>query len=362
MKAILSILIAIHGLIHLMGFAKAFNLAPIKALTQPIPKMLGIGWGLSFLLFSAVAFFIYRNNFWWLLAMVAVGLSQVLVISSWQDAKYATILNVFILLLALIGFSQWHFEEGYKNDVGESLLRNKNIKTDLLTEKDLQHLPAPVQKYLRYVGVLNKPKVKNVRVLFEGEMRGKEKDWFAFTSQQYNFYDEPERLFFMKAKVNGLPTAGYHAYKNGGARMDVKVLSLIPVVQISGEEMFKGESVTVLNEMCLLAPATLIDQRLTWEPINDTSAKVIFTHKGISVSATLYFNEEGQLINFISDDRYEVTEQKNYRFSTPVREYKNFNGYLLPAYGEAVWHYPDGEFVYGKFYLQEVSYNDAQGK
>jgi hypothetical protein len=362
MKAILSILIAIHGLIHLMGFAKAFNMAEIKELTQPISKILGIGWGLSFLLFIAVAFFIYRNNFWWLLAMIAVGLSQVLVISSWQDAKYATILNVFILLLALIGFSQWHFEESYKNDVGESLLRNKNSTTDLLTEKDLQHLPTPVQKYLRYVGVLNKPKVAHVKIVFDGEMRGKGKDWFAFTSQQYNFYDEPDRLFFMKAKVNGLPTAGYHAYKDGSARMDVKVLSLVPVVQVSGEEMFKGESVTVLNDMCLLVPAALIDKRLTWEPINNTSTKVIFTHSGISVSAMLYFNEEGQLLNFISDDRYETTDQKNYRFSTPVRDYKNFNGYLLPGYGEAIWHYPDGEFVYGKFYLKEISYNEVPEK
>ncbi|WP_410504309.1 DUF6920 family protein [Maribacter sp. ACAM166] len=36
---------------------------------------------------------------------------------------------------------------------------------------------------------------------------------------------------------------------------------------------------------------------------------------------------------------------------------KNVNGYNLPTYGKAVWHYPDGEFVYWKFNLKSVYYN-----
>jgi len=62
--------------------------------------------------------------------------------------------------------------------------------------------------------------------MFEGEMRDKGKDWFRFTSEQYNFFDSPTRLFFMKAKVSGLPTHGYHSYKENRARMLIKLLSL----------------------------------------------------------------------------------------------------------------------------------------
>lgn len=77
----------------------------------------------------------------------------------------------------------------------------------------------------------------------------------------------------------------------------------------------------------------------------------------MSISAILYFNDIGQLTNFISDDRYAVADMQKYRFSTPVRDYKNINGYNIATYGETIWHYQDGEFVYGKFYLKSVEYN-----
>jgi hypothetical protein len=63
------------------------------------------------------------------------------------------------------------------------------------------------------------------------------------------------------------------------------------------------------------------------------------------------------LINFISEDRVDVNSNRNVPFSTPVTEYGTVNGYKLPVAADAVWHFPEGDFVYGKFYLQEVRYN-----
>jgi hypothetical protein len=264
---------------------------------------------------------------------------------------------LFLLFTALFLYSSWSFQKKYRKDVKRGLARSMDLASEPLTEKDLSRLPSPVQKYLRLAGVVGQPKVNNFKVTFEGDMRSKDQDWFSFTSEQHNFMDAPERLFFMKAKVKGLPTAGYHAYKDGEARMLIKLLSLIPVVNISGPEMLKAETVTVFNDMCLMAPATLIDRRIEWEPIDDLSAKAVFTVNNISISATLLFNEKGELINFISDDRYDVNQKQWLRFSTPVKEYKNINGFHLMTYGEAVWHYPEGKFVYGKFRVKNIEYN-----
>jgi hypothetical protein len=267
------------------------------------------------------------------------------------------LLLVIILIVALIIYGQRSFQSQYQKDVQQGLARKAESQPDILTEQDLVHLPGPIQQYLRLAGVVGKPKVHNFKVTFEGDMRSKDQEWFRFTSEQHNFMDAPERLFFMKAKVKGLPTAGYHAYKEGEARMLIKLLSLIPVVNISGPEMLKAETVTVFNDMCLMAPATLIDDRIQWEPIDDLSAKAVFTVDKISITATLFFNEKGELINFISDDRYDVNQKQWLRFSTPVKEYKNINGFHLISYGEAVWHYPEGEFVYGKFRVKNIEYN-----
>jgi hypothetical protein len=63
------------------------------------------------------------------------------------------------------------------------------------------------------------------------------------------------------------------------------------------------------------------------------------------------------LVNFISEDRWAVADMKQYPFSTPVSNYRNINGYNLPTYGEAIWHYPDGEFIYGKIEIKDIECN-----
>jgi hypothetical protein len=196
-----------------------------------------------------------------------------------------------------------------------------------------------------------------MRVVFEGEMREKGKDYFPFTSEQYNFFDEPTRLFFMKAKINGMLVPGYHRYLQATASMDIKLFGLFSIVKHSGDVMNKAETVTLFNDMCLMAPATLIDKRIQWEIINNNSAKATFTNHGITIIATLYFNDHGQLINFISNDRTAVADMSQYPFSTPAKDFRKINDIIVAGYGEAVWHYPEGKFTYGKFYLKEIEYN-----
>ena len=227
------------------------------------------------------------------------------------------------------------------------------LKADILTDTDLLPLPEPVQRFLKYAGVVNKPKVKNVKVVFDGQMREKGKNYFPFTSEQFNFFDEPTRLFFMKGKIFGVNVFGYHKYSNGKAIMDIRLFGLFSIVKKSGDFMDKAETVTLFNDMCLLAPATLIDKRIQWELINDTLVKATFTNKTISIKATLYFNHRGQLVNFISSDR----DINQYPFLTPVSEYKIINGYNLMSKAETVWDYTDGKFTYGKFVLKEIEYN-----
>lgn len=357
MKIAFVILLSIHGLIHLMGFLKAFGFAEIPQLSQDFSKSEGILWLTIVLAFVFVGvLFLMKNNLWFWIAIGAVLISQILIIINWQDAKFGTIANLIVLIVAIIAVAGWNFEKQYKQDVSQSF-KNATISEELISEKDIEHLPIPVQKYLKYVGVLGKPKINTVKATFKGEMREKGKDWFAFTSEQYNFFKDPTRLFFMKANFKGLPTQGYHRYKDGQASMLIKLLSLFPVVDIKAPEMFKTETVTFFNDMCLFAPAALIDEKIEWQTIDDLSVKATYTNGKATISAILHFNENGQLMNFVSEDRMEVNSNQRVPFSTPITKYGSIDGFNLPIAADAVWHFSDGDFVYGKFYLQEVQYN-----
>lgn len=356
LKYLFLFIMLMHGLIHFMGFAKAYGYGGTRQLTLPISKSVGSLWMLTaFLFIAATILFLFKNEYWIYVAIPAAILSQLLIVMVWKDAKWGTIANLIIFIVAILAFTSLQFEKTFYADVKKHL--QKINTTDLLTEADMQHLPPHVQRYLRYSNVIGKPKPFNMHVVFEGQMRSKEKDWFSFTSEQYNFFDEPTRLFFMKAKMFGISLPGYHRYENKKALMNIKLFGLIDVVKIEDENLAKGETVTVLNDMCLMAPGFLADKRITWEHINDTTAKAIFTNGSIKVSAVLYFNQQGQLIDFISNDRYETNTKQWLPFSTPVSEYKAINNMNLISYGEAIWHYPDSAFVYGKFLTKKIEYN-----
>ena len=354
LKYVFAFILVIHGIIHFMGFAKAFNYGNITQISKEISKPSGMLWLLTaFLFIAATILFLVKKDAWMFVGLAAVMISQILIFTVWKDAKFGTIANVIILVAVVFNWGTYHFEKGYQNDVKENLRRTNDLKMDLLTESDLLPLPDPVQRYLTYAGVLNKPKVKNIRIAFEGQMREKGKDFFPFTCEQYNFFDEPTRLFFMKAKMKGLTVPGYHKYSNATALMDIRLFGFFPVVKKSGKDMDQAETVTLFNDMCLMAPATLIDKRIIWQAIDSNSAKATFTNHAITISAILYFNMQGQLIDFISNDR----DVNHYPFSTPVSNYKNINGINIMTYGETIWHYPDGNFVYGKFNLKSIEYN-----
>lgn len=257
-------------------------------------------------------------------------------------------------------------KKAYRKEVLEGLERTKNLQPEPITEGDLSHLPPVVKKYLIHAGVIGKEKIFNVRFNCKGRIRSKPTDqWMHFTSEQYDFFDNPTRVFYIKARKMGVPAQGIHLYKKETASMVIKIAGLFKVVDARGPEMNQGETVTVFNDMCLIAPATLIDKSISWEIIDSLSVKATYTNGDIQISATLKFNEQGELINFISNDRYETADGKTYMnnpWSTPFTEYKDFNGTRLGSKALTIYHKPDMDFCYGEFELTEVEYNSRELK
>lgn len=231
----------------------------------------------------------------------------------------------------------------------------------VLSKQEAAHLPACVQKYLVYTGAIGKSKTQNVCIEFDAEMYRKPGDKpMKAHSVQYNFYGNYSRLFLMKASKMGIPFRALHIYKDYQAIFQVKVAELFKVVNISGEELTKAETVTLLNDMCVFSPGSLVDKRLTWSEIDSLSTKVTLTNGKYIVTAILYFNELGELINFMSDDRSALQDDgtvKTFRWTTPVSEYIEFEGRKIPTVGKTIWHYPEGEFTYGVFTLKSIKYN-----
>jgi hypothetical protein len=231
-----------------------------------------------------------------------------------------------------------------------------------LSLEDLTGLPAPVRRYVQRSGAIGKPRPQNMRFAFDADMyRGPGQAPMHATSIQYTFFDRPARIFLMKARMFGLPVRALHVYRQEQATFTVRVASLVNMVDLRGAEISAAETVTVLNDLCLMAPGALVDPRLAWSPIDDRTAAVTFTNGQHRVAATLAFNDRDELVDFWSDDRPESSSGRFVpsRWSTPVDEYRDVGGSHLIHRGRAVYARPDGPFTYGSFTLRSIEYDVA---
>lgn len=248
----------------------------------------------------------------------------------------------------------------FKREVAIGLERTKDLSSVIITENDLKHLPPVVIKYLHYVGVVGREKINNMRMVCSGKIRSNPEDgWMKLNAEQYNFFDTPTRIFYIKVSKAGIPAVGLHLYKDMKASFVVKLLGLIKIIDAKGEKLDQAETVTLFNDMCLFAPSTLINENVKWETIDSLSVKAKFTNGNITISAVLFFNEKGELINFISHDRFETDgiSYKNYPWLTPVKEYMDFNGYKLCSQVSTDTQRPETTFSYAEFTLKEIEYN-----
>lgn len=113
------------------------------------------------------------------------------------------------------------------------------------------------------------------------------------------------QLCLQRANAVGAPLTSTFSVDFGG-EMKIKLAGLITVAEASGPIMNKSETVTFFNDMCLIAPETLIDDNGD----KDTCSRTV---------------------------------------STPVSNYSVLNGRRLPTVGEASRDLPSGPATYARF-------------
>ena len=229
-----------------------------------------------------------------------------------------------------------------------------------LLEADLRHLPVPVRRYIARSGAVGRPKVQNFRLEFAAQMwRAPGQAPIPSMSVQHNFFGRPARLFLMRARMFGLPVRALHVYSQEEATFTVRVASLVNMVDLRGSEISRAETVTVLNDMAAFAPGCLAGSGLAWVALDEQTAAATFTNGRHQVTATLTFNEDDELVDFVSDDRPDGSTGtfRPMRWSTPLADYREIDGRRLPTSGAAVYARPDGDFTYGRFLFKSIAYN-----
>jgi hypothetical protein len=250
------------------------------------------------------------------------------------------------------------FEERWRSAVREELEAALALPSHVLQAADLAGLPEPVQRYVIASGAVGRPVPRSFMLDFDAVMARRPGDRLPSTSRQVNVIGRPSRLFLMRSRMFGLPVRALHLYRGTAATFQVRVAGTVTMVDQAGEGISRCETVTILNDMVVYAPGTLVDPRLAWEPVDDATARVVLTNGPWSVAATLQFDGD-RLVDFWSDDRPESVGNGFVprRWRTPLDTYREVDGIRVATHGLAVYERPEGPFAYGEFTVRNLRYD-----
>lgn len=266
---------------------------------------------------------------------------------------------VAVLVVAVSFIAHTIFERAVAAEVKE--LYNSNVKGEdkVIRETDLAGLPLCVQKWLKYAQVIGKEKISTVRLKQQGKMRtGQGQPWKPVKAEQYFTVDKPG--FIWKASIKFAPMikiAGRDKYYEGKGNMLIKLLSIITVADAAGKEVDQGTLVRYLAETVWF-PTAALNSYIKWEEIDTNTAKATMSFNGVTATGAFVFNEKGEVVNFIAERYMEKDGQYSLEtWSTPMKDYKEFNGIRIPTKGEVIWKLEEGDFNWYQFEITEVEYN-----
>lgn len=361
MKVFLWIFFGIHGLLHFLGFLKAFGLKDINTLTLPISKTMGSLWllgGVLILTYATLHFFAMKNS--WTIGILALIISQGLILMFWEDAKWGSLPNLILLITVVLAMGNSFFESKVEQERSEILSATNAEREAIFSENEIQDLPKPVRNWLLHCGAIGKPKTRTGKLTQVAQMKMKpdQKDWFEAKALQYTVVDPPAFNWTVDLKMNPfLWIKGRDSFKAGKGEMLIKLNSLFNLVNANGPKIDEGALQRFLGEMVWF-PSLAVSPFVSWEELDDLSAKATLDYQNTKGSGTFYFNEDGDFVKFIAlrfqgDNPNEARKE----WILTVEEYAVFEGIKVPSKMKASWNLEQGEWNWLKLEIKNLEYN-----
>ena len=232
--------------------------------------------------------------------------------------------------------------------------------------REIERLPAPVQRYFRTVLKDGQPVVAAVSVEHIGTFNMSEttEQWKPFTSKQRVITQRPG--FDWDARIMMLPGVPVHvhdAYVAGIGTLRGAVFGLMPVVNMADTpEMARGELMRFFAEAAWYPTALLPSQGVRWESVDDRSARATLTDGKISLTMTFRFHEDGLIDTVRAEARERVVGGKTDTAPWQGRfwNYAVRDGMRVPMEGEVAWMLPEGQLPYWRGSITALTYEFAK--
>jgi hypothetical protein len=236
------------------------------------------------------------------------------------------------------------------------------LRVDL---RELDGLPAPVQRYLRAVLQEGQPLVSALRLEQSGTFNMKDDGdgWKPFTAVQHITTRRPG--FVWDARISMLPGVAVHvhdAYTAGIGTLHAAVLGAVPVARLQGGgDIAQAELMRWLSETPWYPTALLPSQGVVWQAVDARSADATLADGELSVTLRFHFDSDG-LVNTVTASargRLVGNVSRPAPWQGRFWNYALRDGLRVPIQGEAAWLLPGGASPYWRGRVSAIAFEQA---
>jgi hypothetical protein len=231
--------------------------------------------------------------------------------------------------------------------------------------RELEELPAPVQRYFVAVMKEGQPVVTALTIEMAGtfNMSTTAERWKPFTSRQRVATHRPGFLWDAQVSIMpGLMVRVIDSYIAGAGLLHAAILGLFTVAQTSGGgEVARGEFMRFLAEAAWYPTALLPSQGVRWEAVDERSAHATIADGPLTLTLLFRFNQVGLIDSVHADARGAIVGDKVVMmpWECNLSNYEVRNGMTVPMTGEASWVRPEGRRPYFRGTVTSLTYEFA---
>jgi hypothetical protein len=218
--------------------------------------------------------------------------------------------------------------------------------------RELEGLPAPVQRYFRAVLTDGQPMVSAVTLELTGSfnLSATGAQWKPFTSQQRVTTRRPGFVWNANiALMPGVVVRVVDSYIAGKGLLHAAVLGLFTMADVRGEgEIARGEFMRFFAEAAWYPTALLPSQGVRWDPVDDHSANATIQDGARPLTLLFRFDEAGLIHSFRAEARGAMVGKTVVMapWEGSWSNYQKRDGMNVPFTGEVAWIRPEGRKPY----------------
>jgi len=257
---------------------------------------------------------------------------------AWTASGIGLVVAAGIGLIAL-GSSRWRTSTATQM----ALLNAAQVPTPArrYDARELDGLPAPVQRYFRAVLTHGQPIIAAATFELSGTINMSATggdQWKPFTSTQRAVVHRPG--FLWNGRVSMLPglVARVHdSYIAGTGTLHATMLGLFTVAEVhGGSEIARGELMRYFAEMAWYPTALLPSQGVRWEVVDDRSANATLVDGPITITLLFTFDDAGFISTVHADERGAAVGKNMVMlpWDCTLSNYQVRHGMMVPARGQ----------------------------